>query len=161
MYFHLDGPVRTSFTLHKKPGSLHQLLEERNARFTHPLIFLQCYSVFFCITRKHTIPKPFCHSLPISGEAAHPFVLPLSCTHISTLSMPSVLPDSFHDKFYSISVGVPCSPISSDRTIRFQFEPRLPQIHPPHVQLSVPQAPRNVETSVQRVSLFPKTGSQG
>jgi len=99
---HLDCLVRTSFALCKNLESLHPLLEERDACFNHPLIFLQCYYIVTCITRTNRMRKPLCHAARFAGETDHPspihsFSSLVSCTHILTPSLPSFSPDIFHN----------------------------------------------------------------
>ena len=114
------------------------LLEERNARFTHPILFLQCYSVFLCITRQSTIPKPLCHSVPIAGEADHlPPILSfsplLSCTHTLT---PSAFCLFFTTPFYSIFLGVsPAIAPSAPNTGRYSHKYIFPTFSYPSIEL--------------------------
>lgn len=132
-------PSEPRFAFHKSPESHHLLLEERNARFTHLVIFLQCHSVVPCITRENRIRKPLHHATPLAGEADHPssilsFSSLVSCAHVLTLSLPSLCPISSTTPFLFnfwrrlIFAG------PSDHTIRFKYVPRLPQTHPLHVQ---------------------------
>ena len=94
------------FALNKNPGTpnLRPLLEERNARFTHAFIFLQCYPVFSCNSRENRIRKPLYRATPVAGEANHPppvlsFSSLVSCTDILTPSLPSFSSYIFHDPF--------------------------------------------------------------
>lgn len=132
-------PSEHRFAFHKSPKSLHLLLEERNARFTHLIIFLQCHSVVPCITRENRIRKPRHHATPLAGEADHPstilsFSSLVSWAHVLTLSLPSVLPYILHDTFLFNFCRCLVFADPSDHTTRFKYVPRLPQIHPLHVQ---------------------------
>lgn len=125
-------PTRASNRSIRRP-----LLEERNARFTRHILFLQSYSVFLCITCQRTIPKPLCHSVPIAGEADHlPPILSfsslLSCTHTLT---PSAFCFFFTTPFHSISVGVsPAIAPSASNTSRDSHKYILPTFRYPSIE---------------------------
>ena len=92
-----DSLAQASFAFHEKPKSLHPLLEEANAHFTHLFIFLHCLYVFTCITRKHRTRKPPFPTAFVTGETDIPsFSSLVSCEHILTPSLPSLLPRVFH-----------------------------------------------------------------
>jgi hypothetical protein len=136
-------------TLRRNANRSTAQLKERNARFTHLFVFLQCLILSFtCVTRENRTREPLCHAAPVAGEADQPspilsFALFVSCTRLT-------------DSSFSALCFAPWFPRLFGRHLTFAYRQRSP-----HRPFPIRDEPRTNSSSPLSVIRAPSTKQCG